>query len=181
MELNIKTSLSGYDKKATETYILEQKNSYEKEIQTLREDAAKLSEAVKGLQQMREANMEESSSTISNLKSVNDLLGHEEGDKYIKTASKLICRTFTHSPVFRIGGDEFVAFLEGEDFENRESLFDSFNRKVDSNARNFGVVVSAGIRAFDPKEDLSYDEMFEKADREMYNRKMELKKADDVL
>ena len=115
---------------------------------------------------------------VNNLKSVNDLLGHEEGDKYIQNASRLICRTFTHSPVFRIGGDEFVAFLEGEDFENNESLFESFNRKIDSNMKNFGVVVSAGIEVYDPKVEHSYDELFEKADRKMYTRKMELKKGE---
>jgi cell division septum initiation protein DivIVA len=78
MELEIKTvSFGGYDKKATETYILEQQRQYENEIAKLKEDATKLSEAVKGLQQMREANMTESKSTIDNLQTVNEQLQAE--------------------------------------------------------------------------------------------------------
>lgn len=73
MELEIKTvSFGGYDKKATETFILEQQKHYEDEIEKLKADTTKLSEAVKGLQQMREANMTESKSTIDNLKSANE-------------------------------------------------------------------------------------------------------------
>lgn len=113
---------------------------------------------------------------VNNLKSVNDLLGHEEGDKYIQKASRLICNTFTHSPVFRIGGDEFVAFLEGEDYDNRESLFRTFNEKVQNNVHTLGVVVSGGLEIYDPEKDKSYDELFERADRRMYDRKLELKK-----
>ena len=75
MALEIKTvSFGGYDKGATEKYVLEQKKHYEDEITKLKEDATKLSEAVKGLQQMREANMTESKSTIDDLKSVNEQL-----------------------------------------------------------------------------------------------------------
>ena len=75
MALDIKTvSFGGYDKNATETYVSELKKKYEDEIAKLKDDATKLSEAVKGLQQMREANMTESKSTIDNLKSVNEQL-----------------------------------------------------------------------------------------------------------
>ena len=78
MALDIKTvSFGGYDKNATETYVLEQQKKYEDEISKLREDAAKLSDAVKGLQQMREANMTESKSTIDELTTVNEEMKHE--------------------------------------------------------------------------------------------------------
>ena len=78
MDFDIKTvSFGGYDKKATETYIAEQQKKYEDEIAKLKEDATKLSEAVKGLQQMREANMTESKSTIDNLKLANEDMQRE--------------------------------------------------------------------------------------------------------
>ena len=78
MELNIKTvSFGGYDKKATETFVLELEKKYEDEIKQLQTDAEKLSEAVKGLQQMRETNMTESKSTIDNLKSANEDMQQE--------------------------------------------------------------------------------------------------------
>ena len=46
---------------------------------------------------------------VNNLKQVNDAIGHKAGDALIISAAKLLCDVFAHSPVCRIGGDEFVA------------------------------------------------------------------------
>jgi electron-transferring-flavoprotein dehydrogenase len=54
---------------------------------------------------------------INDLKKVNDLHGHKEGDACIRAACKKICTIFDHSPVFRVGGDEFIAILSGADYE----------------------------------------------------------------
>lgn len=62
-----------------------------------------------------------------NLKVINDKYGHEKGDVYLKTAAKAICEVFQHSPVFRIGGDEFTLILFNEDFKNRTELINLFN------------------------------------------------------
>ena len=32
-------------------------------------------------------------------------------------ACKIICKVFKHSPVYRIGGDEFVVILEDADYQ----------------------------------------------------------------
>ena len=112
---------------------------------------------------------------LNNLKYVNDNLGHEAGDKYIKDGCTLICKTFTHSPVFRIGGDEFAAFLTSEDYKNKDELLSAFNALVEDNLNNGGVVVSAGISVYDPAKDSGYDEVFARADVLMYERKKELK------
>lgn len=112
---------------------------------------------------------------VNNLKIVNDTKGHEEGDKYIKTASKLICHEFKHSPIYRIGGDEFVAFLMGEDFKNRNILIASFNQKVEKNKQDGKVVISCGLDEFNPEKDDSYMRIFTRADSKMYERKKELK------
>ena len=112
---------------------------------------------------------------LNNLKYVNDNLGHEAGDKYIKDGCTLICKTFTHSPVFRIGGDEFAAFLTSEDYNNKYELLNAFNAQVEDNLNNGEVVVSAGISVYDPAKDSGYDEVFARADVLMYERKKELK------
>ena len=78
---------------------------------------------------------------LNGLKTINDTLGHEAGDEYIKSASRLICTQFAHSPVFRVGGDEFVTILKGSDYEHREELEDSFRKIIDENQRNGLVVV----------------------------------------
>lgn len=112
---------------------------------------------------------------VNNLKQVNDTQGHEAGDRYIRTACHMICRQFKHSPVYRVGGDEFVVLLEGEDYQNRKSLLDEFDCKVEENLDKGAVVVASGMAYFRPGQDNSYRRVFERADQRMYDRKGVLK------
>ena len=112
---------------------------------------------------------------LNGLKRINDTLGHEVGDRYIKEGCSLICGKFCHSPVFRIGGDEFVVLLEGSDYVNRKSLLESFDSVIDENQRQGRVVVSTGIDIFEPGKDSCYSDVFERADKKMYERKCRLK------
>ena len=59
---------------------------------------------------------------VNGLKVVNDTSGHVAGDEYIRRTCGLICDVFKHSPVFRVGGDEFVVVAQGSDYENVEAL-----------------------------------------------------------
>lgn len=59
---------------------------------------------------------------LNGLKFINDEYGHKAGDERIKQASKMICDFFAHSPVFRNGGDEFVVYLTGRDYEERHEI-----------------------------------------------------------
>ncbi|MBO4404289.1 MAG: GGDEF domain-containing protein [Treponema sp.] len=112
---------------------------------------------------------------VNGLKIINDTLGHEEGDRYIQAACSLISSHFKHSPVYRIGGDEFVAFLSGEDFTKRKPLIKSFNRKVQKNLLEGKVVVSCGSADFNPTQDSNYTSVFSRADKQMYEQKCFLK------
>jgi diguanylate cyclase (GGDEF)-like protein len=112
---------------------------------------------------------------LNNLKIVNDHFGHKAGDQYIKEGCRLICTTFNHSPVFRVGGDEFVAILEGEDYQNREEILRSFNEVIDYNNSHDAVVVASGMEEYRPQTDYCYQLIFERADKKMYERKMQLK------
>jgi len=110
------------------------------------------------------------------LKSVNDQHGHDKGDEYLKTASHLICCVYQHSPVFRIGGDEFAVILEGEDFTNREELITLFNTlKADICAsaehRWEEVHIAMGIAVYDPVHDRSVNDTARRADKIMYENK----------
>ena len=118
---------------------------------------------------------------VNGLKTVNDTQGHIAGDKYIRMASKLVCETFKHSPVFRVGGDEFVAILRGSDFDRREKLQNSLLEIVKQNAKEDKVVVACGISVFDKKHDKSVSEVFERADAMMYRNKMCLKGGRDEI
>ena len=112
---------------------------------------------------------------LNGLKEINDTLGHEAGDEHIKSASSLICSFYKHSPVYRIGGDEFVVILQGSDFDDRENIKTRFDRQIDENLRCGAVVVSSGMAVFDSVIDESYTEVFIRADKEMYERKTALK------
>ena len=119
-----------------------------------------------------------------NLKSVNDLYGHEKGDIYLKTSCRMICKVFQHSPVFRIGGDEFAAVLRGSDYENREELTRKFEiasaeTRASSNNRWEQVRVAMGIAAYDPQQDHSVVDTVRRADKIMYINKKAHKNAGD--
>lgn len=51
---------------------------------------------------------------LNDLKKVNDNFGHALGNKLISTAAKTIAEVFKRSPVFRVGGDEFVVVLQNK-------------------------------------------------------------------
>ena len=88
----------------------------------------------------------------------------------------LICRTFHHSPVFRIGGDEFVVVLKNEDYDNREKLLSGMKRQVEENIRSGeGAVVASGMAAYRPGEDQLVEDVFNRADSQMYEDKTHLK------
>ena len=115
-----------------------------------------------------------------NLKTVNDQNGHDKGDVYLKAASRLICRVFQHSPVFRIGGDEFVVVLQNEDFNNREELIHRFNvtaQEITTQAENAWdeVHISMGVAVYDPRIDNSVNDTARRADKIMYENKRKAK------
>ena len=112
---------------------------------------------------------------LNELKHTNDTLGHEAGDQYIVESCKFMCSTFKHSPIYRIGGDEFIAILEDEDYVNRTELLAAFDAQVEQNLKTGGPIVSAGISVYNPTQDSNCWEIFDRADAKMYLRKSELK------
>lgn len=115
---------------------------------------------------------------VNSLKPVNDTYGHEAGDALLTSVCKYICDTFSHSPIFRIGGDEFVAILEGTDYENREALAAAFEEHMAEHETDeeshrpisvaYGMADSCG-------ELDSYEMVFRRADEKMYEKKRQMK------
>lgn len=110
------------------------------------------------------------------LKVINDSYGHDKGDIYLKTASRLICRIFQHSPVFRIGGDEFEVILQHEDYRNREALAEQFEKEqitLSEAAQNSWeeVHMALGIAVYDPQLDQDITDTIRRADKVMYENK----------
>ena len=115
------------------------------------------------------------------LKTINDQNGHDKGNVYLKAASRLICRVFQHSPVFRIGGDEFAVVLQNEDLKNREALvekFENMREEICAAAENKWdeVHIALGIAVYDPNTDQSVNDTARRADKLMYDNKRAGKK-----
>ncbi len=108
---------------------------------------------------------------VNGLKIINDTKGHIVGDAYIQEAAKLICTIFAHSPVYRIGGDEFVVLLEGRDYQNRDALMQELNDTVQENQAQQLVTVASGISILNPETDSCVQDVFARADHEMYSQK----------
>ena len=108
---------------------------------------------------------------VNGLKKVNDTLGHQAGDELLRSASKQICDAFAHSPVFRIGGDEFTVVLDGRDYSNRKELLTVFKRLAEQNLKEKKAVVSAGMSDYIPGQDATVLDVFARADANMYEHK----------
>jgi diguanylate cyclase (GGDEF)-like protein len=118
---------------------------------------------------------------LNQLKKTNDTYGHDVGDKFITTAAKVISDVFKRSPVFRIGGDEFLAILRHRDLEDCENLFAQFDLEC---AKTFieemgeiPISIARGFARFEPEQDLRFNDVFKRADNAMYENKRKIKKA----
>ena len=122
---------------------------------------------------------------VNGLKTVNDNLGHECGDRIITGAANALKKSFGAEHTYRIGGDEFIVVLENVADVNLEECYRDFDRAVaEENKKIAGeklapedapaklhLAVSKGAAAFEPKQDKEYKEVFRRADEEMYRDK----------
>lgn len=126
--------------------------------------------------QMEEQNCEPFSVVVmdvNDLKKVNDTEGHQAGDDYLKDACRIICNIFKHSPVFRIGGDEFAVIAQGVDHEHiEERLRELEQHNTDASDTN-GIKIACGMAEYE--DDKCMADVFERADRKMYDNKKTLK------
>lgn len=117
---------------------------------------------------------------MNDLKKINDTYGHKAGDSYIKGCCLIICDSFKYSQIFRIGGDEFVVVLEGQDYENRDSLvqkitaayFETFSDTTKPVFLRYSASVGLAVLT---ENDSVFEHVFKRADEEMYDAKMKFK------
>ena len=116
---------------------------------------------------------------MNQLKDVNDRFGHEKGNIALQRLCQAVCRIYKHSPVYRIGGDEFVVILEGEDYAHRDALFEkvrAFEHIRDLSAAQpwTQLAASVGMAVYDKTRDTAYRAVFNRADTKMYEQKQHL-------
>lgn len=115
---------------------------------------------------------------LNDLKKINDGYGHDKGDIAIQRLCGMICSVFKHSPVFRIGGDEFVVMLGGDDLDNVDQLLRQLEDEIKAKQ---GLMpwergsAAIGFARYQPGD--SVETVFKRADKAMYARKTEMKAA----
>jgi len=112
---------------------------------------------------------------LDDFKTVNDSLGHTEGDRLLKgVAARLTASVRGHDTVARFGGDEFAILLEG--MERRDEALDVVARveaalALPMNLRGRMMHVSGSIGLAHASVGESADEVLRNADVAMYRAK----------
>ncbi|MCR5666649.1 MAG: diguanylate cyclase [Eubacterium sp.] len=116
----------------------------------------------------------------NNLKYINDTYGHEKGDLYLQGCCKIICDIYKKSPVYRIGGDEFVVLLEDHDYQHKDELYakaiDTFSLKDSQQVQEPWKKYSASVGMATYKSGDTIETLVSRADKAMYENKVEFKK-----
>ena len=110
---------------------------------------------------------------LNDLKKINDTAGHQAGDQYLRDACKIICNIFKHSPVFRIGGDEFAVIVQGNDYSRLEERIEEMRAHNIEALQTNGIVIACGMALFE--NDTCAATVLERADHAMYKNKADLK------
>ena len=119
---------------------------------------------------------------LNDLKKTNDRYGHDVGNELIVMAGRLIADTFKRSPVFRVGGDEFLVVLQTKDLESCQALFEEFEQKcstsfIEKEGEKIPVRVAWGYGVYEPDRDGHFADVFKRADEMMYKNKSRSKAA----
>ena len=119
---------------------------------------------------------------VNNLKKVNDVYGHEEGDVLIRTAAEVIRESFgAYGRIYRIGGDEFCALLDTDPEERYGKAKDEFHKLIrkinDSGEHPYRLQIAQGFVSCEANSMETVEDAVKNADEKMYQDKMQLKKA----
>ena len=87
---------------------------------------------------------------MDNLKKINDIYGHQAGDRALRMMGEILTENSGNGICCRLGGDEFLLFLPGAAREAAEErvrkIISGFTERKDSDDRTTAASLSAGIR-----------------------------------
>lgn len=113
---------------------------------------------------------------IDKFKTVNDSYGHLTGDDLLIKISESVGKHLGPEDVFgRLGGDEFVLWLSGSDDKETDKMriweiFESTKFRYSEKEVSMDIHCSAGVVFFDD-EATGFEELYDKADKAMYQAK----------
>lgn len=112
---------------------------------------------------------------VNNLKNINDKYGHRYGDEAIKMTAYVISQIWSKDLIVRKSGDEFIVLYKGNKAATKK-LANEFieylnERYITCNEKNIYLTAAVGICVINKKN--CDDNIFEIADRAMYEDKQE--------
>jgi len=113
---------------------------------------------------------------FDDLKSINDSLGHHEGDKALIDVANLLKETFRGSDVIaRIGGDEFSVLLPETNLEGGRRVANKLRKALAAYSERLDPIIPslsfcAGVGQL-RREDKSIDDLIGRADEAQYRAK----------
>jgi two-component system, cell cycle response regulator len=115
------------------------------------------------------------SADLDDLKSINDRFGHEEGDRALNRAARLLRRSLRESDIIaRFGGDEFVALAHDADQRSASTLVARINARFEadhvSEKRPYRLSLSLGTASMDASG-ASLATLLSRADDALYRSK----------
>ena len=118
---------------------------------------------------------------LDGLKLINDTLGHIEGDRAIKSISRILQESFRGSDILaRLGGDEFAVFPIESKSDSDEIIINRIQNNIasfnESNSHKFNLSASIGIAHSNPGKPVILSELIDQADSLMYKDKLKKKK-----
>ncbi len=115
---------------------------------------------------------------IDNFKAINDNLGHYFGDEVLKDISSGLKEAFRDNDIIaRIGGDEFVIFVENLSDMNiikqkSEKILEVYRRTYSGEYNDYSISGSVGVALY-PRDGETYDEIYQNADKALNQAKMQ--------
>ncbi len=115
---------------------------------------------------------------LNNLKKVNDRLGHEEGDAFIRSFGEILREVFSaYGLVGRTGGDEFLVILYNISSGKIGGLIDRMNEKIELKNQehaDWSLSAAYGISEYAAEEVKTARQLYKLADERMYECKKEM-------
>ena len=117
---------------------------------------------------------------LDNFKSINDIYGHQEGDKALVLTAQVLRECMPESLIVRNGGDEFMVIMLGEctkeEIEKTRKMIETRLDEAFSQNGNLQIISASVGAAHTDKGKEYFDKLVAEADDGMYQEK-ETKKA----
>ena len=112
---------------------------------------------------------------VNGLKEINDTYGHDYGNRLIIGTAQAIVRVFGYENSYRIGGDEFAVIMYDTQGRSCSLLIQNFEGYLINPINDMMISAAIGVATYHKETDSTFENVFKRADGEMYKRKIQMK------